>query len=96
MSDRERRGSRRATFGGWVGIAAGEVHRMARGRDLSADGIGLVLYPSRESFGRLTESPRFREGVRFRESGFERSWVVHCRITAASEPADVAPRERAS
>ena len=43
MPDGERRGSRRAAFDGWVGIAAGQVHRMARGRDLSADGIGLVL-----------------------------------------------------
>ena len=43
MPDRERRGTRRARYEGWVGIAAGEVHRMARGRDLSADGIGLVL-----------------------------------------------------
>jgi hypothetical protein len=39
----ERRSSHRAKFDGWVGIAAGDVHRMARGRDLSAQGIGLTL-----------------------------------------------------
>jgi hypothetical protein len=43
VTGRERRGSRRAKFDGWVGIAAGDVHRMARGRDLSARGIGLTL-----------------------------------------------------
>ena len=43
MADEERRGARRARFEGWVGIAAGEVHRMARGRDLSAQGIGLII-----------------------------------------------------
>lgn len=43
MAGKQRRGSRRAKFEGWVGIAAGDVHRMARGRDLSARGIGLTL-----------------------------------------------------
>jgi hypothetical protein len=43
VADEERRGAHRARFEGWVGIAAGEVHRMARGRDLSAKGIGLIL-----------------------------------------------------
>jgi hypothetical protein len=43
VTDEERRGTRRAKFEGWVGIAAGDVHRMARGRDLSAGGIGLTL-----------------------------------------------------
>ena len=38
-----RRQSRRARFEGWVAIGAGEVHRIARGRDLSAQGIGLTL-----------------------------------------------------
>ena len=39
----ERRRSRRAGFEGWVWLTAAEVHRMARGRDLSAQGIGLTL-----------------------------------------------------
>ena len=43
MADEERRSSRRARFEGWVGIAAGDAHRMARARDLSARGIGLTL-----------------------------------------------------
>lgn len=43
MADEERRTSCRAAFEGWVGIAAGDAHRMARGRDLSARGIGLTL-----------------------------------------------------
>jgi hypothetical protein len=43
VSGRKRRGSRRAKFEGWVGIAVGDVHRMARGRDLSSRGIGLTL-----------------------------------------------------
>ena len=43
MADEERRGSDRASFDGWVGIAAGAVHRIARGRDLSSQGIGLIL-----------------------------------------------------
>jgi hypothetical protein len=43
VAGEERRRGRRARFEGWVGIAAGEVHRMARGRDLSAGGIGLTL-----------------------------------------------------
>ena len=42
-SEREKRGFPRARFDGWVAIAAGELHRMARGRDLSARGIGLTL-----------------------------------------------------
>jgi hypothetical protein len=41
--EEERRRARRARFDGWVTIAAGEVHRIARGRDLSAQGIGLAL-----------------------------------------------------
>lgn len=48
---RERRGRPRARFEGWVGIAAGEAYRVARGRDLSAQGIGLTLggsYPFTE------------------------------------------------
>jgi hypothetical protein len=43
VAEQERRGSRRAKFEGWVGLTAGELHRMARGRDLSAQGIGLIL-----------------------------------------------------
>lgn len=43
MTGEERRRGRRAPFEGWVAIAAGDVHRMARGRDLSASGIGLTL-----------------------------------------------------
>ena len=43
MAETERRGSPRASFDGWVAIAAGELHRMARGRDLSARGIGLTI-----------------------------------------------------
>jgi hypothetical protein len=39
----ERRRHFRARFEGWVGIAAGEIHRTARGRDLSTQGIGLTL-----------------------------------------------------
>lgn len=39
----ERRQSRRARFEGWVWLTTGEVQRMARGRDLSARGIGLTL-----------------------------------------------------
>jgi hypothetical protein len=41
--ERERRRSQRAKFQGWVGITAGKAHRVARGRDLSAQGIGLTL-----------------------------------------------------
>ena len=43
MRDEDRRRNTRARFEGWVGIAAGELHRMARGRDLCAQGIGLTL-----------------------------------------------------
>ena len=43
MAEKERRRNHRASFDGWVGIGAGGVHRTARGRDLSAQGIGLIL-----------------------------------------------------
>ena len=43
MTDEEKRRGLRANFEGWVAIGAGEVHRIARGRDLSAQGIGLTL-----------------------------------------------------
>jgi hypothetical protein len=41
--ERERRRGPRARFDGWVGLTAGEAHRVARGRDLSVQGIGLTL-----------------------------------------------------
>lgn len=43
MTGEQRRSGLRTKFEGWVAIAAGEAHRMARGRDLSAQGIGLTL-----------------------------------------------------
>ena len=43
MADEERRRNPRTRFEGWVGIASGKTHRMARGRDLSARGLGLTL-----------------------------------------------------
>jgi len=43
VTGEQRRSGLRTKFEGWVAIAAGEAHRMARGRDLSAQGIGLTL-----------------------------------------------------
>jgi c-di-GMP-binding flagellar brake protein YcgR len=43
VAEVERRQQRRAPFEGWVGIAASGQHRIARGRDLSAQGIGVAL-----------------------------------------------------
>ena len=54
--DRERRRNRRAKFDGWVTLAAAEVHRMARGRDLSAQGIGLTLESPHPFTGGAVES----------------------------------------
>jgi hypothetical protein len=56
LADEERRKSRRARFEGWVGIAAGDAHRMARGRDLSAKGIGLTLGDADPFKGGIVES----------------------------------------
>lgn len=54
--ERQRRRGRRAPFEGWVGLTAGEVHRVARGRDLSAHGIGLTLGGSNPSMEGTVES----------------------------------------
>ena len=51
MAEDKRRTGRRAKYDGWVTIAAGEVHRIARGRDLSAQGIGLTLGDTRPLTG---------------------------------------------
>ena len=52
----ERRQSRRARFEGWVWLTAGEAQRMARGRDLSAHGIGLTLGGPHPSHDGIVES----------------------------------------
>jgi hypothetical protein len=43
VRDEKRRSNPRAGFEGWVVLTAGDHHRMARGRNLSAQGIGLTL-----------------------------------------------------
>lgn len=50
MSGRERRGSQRAPFDGWVEITASGARHRARAVDLSEGGIG-VSYPGRVPVG---------------------------------------------
>ncbi len=55
------------------------------------DQIGLIHYSRREDYEKLLRIGLAEGWDRFREAGFDNSWNVHCRITASSEPRDIAP-----
>ena len=54
--EREARRGQRTIFEGWVELLADGEHRLARSRDLSAGGLGLVLPPPHPPVGARVES----------------------------------------
>jgi len=54
--EREQRRGARATFEGWVELLTAGENRLARSRDLSANGLGLVLPPPHPPIGSRVES----------------------------------------
>lgn len=66
----------------WAGGCRGSVMDAL---DVGAfDQLGLIQYPSREHFAKLLQIGSAEGWDRFRLAGLDRSWVVHCRLTASS------------
>ena len=49
------------------------------------DQIGLILYPTRQHFAAVMRIGMKEGWDRYRQAGYDRSWNVHCRITASNE-----------
>jgi hypothetical protein len=73
---------------GWAGSCRGAL--LGEGDIADWDQVGLIVYPSRQSFADLFRVPSYVAAGVYRTAGLERSWVVHSRATGASEPRDVA------
>jgi len=74
---------------GWAGSCRGAL--LGEGDTARWDQVGLIVYPSRQSFLDLMRVPSYAESSIYRTAGLERSWVVHSRAIAASAHGDVAP-----
>lgn len=53
--DEGRRKQQRARYSGWVEVEAGARRRVARGRDLSAEGVGVSMSAPHPAEGELIE-----------------------------------------
>ncbi|MGI9431515.1 MAG: hypothetical protein ACR2PQ_04840, partial [Myxococcota bacterium] len=74
---------------GWAGRCRGAL--LGDGDAAGWDQVGLIVYPSRQSFLDLLRVPSYAASGVYRTAGLERSWVVHSRAIAASHRRDVAP-----
>lgn len=74
---------------GWAGSCRGAL--LGKGDAAGWDQVGLIVYPSRQSFLDLLRVPSYAASSIYRTAGLERSWIVHSRAVAASERADIAP-----